>query len=120
MATTPAGEKPGGPDIPDVAGEWEQSPTCAAYSKTPFITFITGAADSMGVPHGTACLMSTMGLIIMVGITGYFVSGRSEFVLLAVVSVGIIASSIAGALPMWFIAIGIVLGGGILYIWKRA
>jgi len=120
MATTPAGEGGGGPDVPDVPKEWEQAPTCNAYSKTPFITFITGAADSMEVPHGTACLMCTMGLIMMVGIAGFFVAGRSEFVLLAIISVGIIAASIAEALPMWFIAIGIALGGGILYIWKRA
>lgn len=126
-ATTLAGADDEGPDTPGVPPEWDQDPSCYAYSKLPLYDIIIGASNSLGLPEGTACLLLTMGFIVLVGIVGYGVSGRSEMVLLLVIAVGILVASVVGGddnqpglLPLWFIAIALALGGVVMYIWKRA
>jgi len=119
-ATTLAGDSD---DVspPPVPPEWEQSPNCDLYSSIPFIYDpIVGTCTSFGMPEGTGCLFFTVGMIMFAGIASYVASRRSEIVLLLVLAVGILVAAIGGALPMWIIAIELPLGGGILYIWKRA
>lgn len=117
MATTLLGEA-GGPDAPPMPEEWFQDPSCSAYGSVPGYTLLIDLSDSMSMPYGTMCLMSTVFLVVGVSVVGLVLGGT--MIGLSAMAVAILAASIAGLMPMWFLLVALVLGISLAFAWTRA
>ena len=117
LATTLLGEA-GGPDAPPMPKEWFQDPSCSAYESAPGYSLLMELADSMSMPFGTMCLISTVFLVVGASAVGLVLGGT--MIGLAAMTVGILAAAIAGLLPMWFLLVALVLGIRLAFAWTRA
>lgn len=117
FATTLLGD-PSGPQAPPMPEEWFQNPSCEAYGSVPGYALLIDLSDSMGMPFGTMCLISTVFLVVGASAAGLVLGGT--MIGLAAMAVGILAASIAGLLPMWFLLVALVLGISLAFAWTRA
>jgi len=118
MATTFIGEQEDEPDI-EPPPWWFQEPTCAAYEKVPGFVLLQNLAGSYDLPEPTACLLLTILLIIVASI-GIHVMVHNALVTLSMAGVFTVGAAIAGLLPLWMIAITVVIGGLVAFVWSRA
>lgn len=118
MATTFIGEQEPEPDI-EPPPWWFQEPTCAAYENVPGFVLLQNLAGSYDLPEPTACLLLTILLIIAASI-GIHVLVHNALVTLMMAGVFTVGASIAGLLPLWMIAITVVIGGLVAFAWSRA
>lgn len=104
------------PAMPD---EWFQAPSCAMYGQIPFMSWIEGVADSFSMPDESLCVAITFLGIIAISFVSFKLIPLGGVAML-VAGVLILIASIAGAIPMYFIALALVLMGGSLFLWHRA
>lgn len=116
VATTLMGEE--GPEAPPMPGEWFQDPSCDAYASFPGYDLLINVADSFGMPYGTMCLIHTVFLVVGVSAVGFVMGGT--MIGLGTMAVAIMAGSIAGLMPMWFILVALVIGITLAFAWTRA
>jgi len=118
MATTFIGEQE---DVPDIEPPpwWFQEPTCTAYENVPGFVLLQNLAGSYDLPEPTACLLLTILLIIVASI-GIHVMVHNALVTLSMAGVFTVGAAIAGLLPLWIIAITVVIGGLVAFTWSRA
>lgn len=118
MATTFLCEGETEPDIPEPPW-WFQEPTCAAYENMPGFVLLQNLAASYDLPEPTACLLLTILLIIAASI-GIHALVHNALVTLSMAGVFTVGAAIAGLLPLWIIAITVVIGGLVAFVWSRA
>jgi len=124
VATTQAAVMPAEEEAPDFVGAveepdtWFQTPEGAALENTPFYQFLVDFADSFEMPESTMFGLITLVLTIIAAIV-VFVAGGG--VLLGVVVGGAVMAlcSGIGMAPLWFLAIYILLGGGMIFVVRR-
>ena len=107
-----------GMDAPPMPSEWFQTPQCTAYEQLPIWIGMESFASAYEVPPNTFCVMFTLLWITCAGI-GTFVITKNGLLPSIVLAVLIVVTSIAGLLPMWMLAVGIALGGLMIFVWQR-
>lgn len=118
VATGKADVRPESVIIPEMPGGWFQAPSGAHLTQLPMYSVFVSFAEAYEVPEGTMWL--TIGLLLVIGVAVFtFAKSHNPFVSTVAGGITIVVCSVLGMMPMWFVAIYLVLGTGFTFVARR-